>query len=187
MRRLTVPPSGVNFTELPMMFTNTCCRRMGSPTTCSCWISAISTFKFSFLSLTCGVMIESRLSTVSGRSKSSSDNPKLPLSIFAISSTSLIRPSKCRLEAVIFVRQSFTRSGSSKYIEAMAVSPIMEFIGVRMSWLMELRKSVFARLARSASQKASSRAMRFAISRSFTSVTSCTDRSTLVTCFAASR
>ena len=39
MRRLTVPPSGVNFTELPMMFTNTCCRRIGSPTTCSCWMS----------------------------------------------------------------------------------------------------------------------------------------------------
>ena len=104
-----------------------------------------------------------------------------------MSSTSLMSPSKCRLEVVIFVRQSFTRSGSSRYIEAMAVSPMMEFMGVRMSWLMELRKSVFARLARSASRKASSRALRFAISRSFTSVTSCTDRSTLVTCVAASR
>ena len=69
----------------------------------------------------------------------------------------------------------------------MAVSPMMEFMGVRMSWLMELRKSVLARLARSASRNASSNALWFAISRSFTSVTSCTESSTLVTWSEASR
>ena len=46
---------------------------------------------------------------------------------------------------------------------------------------MEFRKSVLARLARSASLKASCKALCWAISRSFTSVTSCTDSSTLVT------
>ena len=132
-------------------------------------------------------MMDMRLSTVSGRSKSSSESPKFPLSIFAMSSTSLMSPSKWRLEVVIFVRQSFTRSGSSRYIDAMAVSPMMEFMGVRMSWLMEFRTSVFARLARAASRTASSSALRFAISRSFTSVTSCTDKSTLVTTPRSSR
>ena len=73
-----------------------------------------------------------------------------PLSIRLMSSTSLIRPSRCLLEIVILPSASKTRSLSSMCIPATAVMPRMAFIGVRMSWLIRDRKSLLAILADSA-------------------------------------
>ena len=57
----------------------------------------------------------------------------LPLSIFDMSKTSFINPSRCLLDNVIFRRQSFTCLGFSILAVAMAVIPTMAFIGVRIS------------------------------------------------------
>ena len=76
----------------------------------------------------------------------------LPLSILDISSTSLISPSKCLLDMVIFFRQFWTCCLLSRLAVAMAVMPTMAFMGVRMSWLMLDKNSLFALLALSASR-----------------------------------
>ena len=65
-------------------------------------------------------------------------------SILLISNTSLIRLSRCLEEMEIFCRQSATRSRSPICATAKAVIPIMAFMGVRISWLMAERKSLFA-------------------------------------------
>ena len=79
-----------------------------------------------------------------------------PLSILDMSSTSLISPSRCLLDSVIFARQSFTRSVLSILDIAIVVMPTIPFIGVRMSWLMLERNSLFALFAFVASFLASS-------------------------------
>ena len=74
----------------------------------------------------------------------------LPASILLMSSTSLMSPSRCWLEAVIFRVYSRTFSGFSASRASRAAKPTMAFMGVRMSWLMLLRKALLARLASSA-------------------------------------
>ena len=59
---------------------------------------------------------------------------------------------------LIFLRLSATASWSLRFFSAIVVSPMIAFIGVRISWDIVDRKSVFALLAASAS---------LAISRSF--------------------
>ena len=165
--------------ELPRMFMNTCCRRIGSPTTCSWTSSPMLTLRIWFFASIWGFMTASRRSIDSAISKFSSLSETRPLSMRDMSRTSLMRSSRCRLAIEILSRQSFTRSGRSTYMVAMAVSPIIEFIGVRMSCDMELRKSLFAREARSAMRRASSRALRLSSSRRLISLTSCTAHSAL--------
>ena len=70
-----------------------------------------------------------------------------PLSIFDMSSTSLIRLKRCLLDRLIFFRHSITRSLSSRRVLAMAVMPTIAFIGVRISWLILDRNWLLASLA----------------------------------------
>ena len=72
---------------------------------------------------------------------------RMPLSIFDISSTSFISRSKCLLETLILLKQPLTFSGSNKLALAIAVIPIMAFIGVRISCDIDDRKLLLARLA----------------------------------------
>ncbi len=88
-----------------------------------------------------------RLSISSERLKSSSERSTFPDSILLMSSTSLISPSKCLLDEVIFFRHSETLPGSSRWEAAMAVMPTIAFIGVRISWLILERNVVFAAFA----------------------------------------
>ena len=55
------------------------------------------------------------------------------------------------LARLIFLRFSDIASRSSSFFSAIAVSPMIAFIGVRISWDIVERKSVFALLAASAS------------------------------------
>ena len=75
----------------------------------------------------------SRFSISWDRLKSSSVSVTLPLSIRLMSRTSLIRDKRWRLATVILERQSTTLSRSSIWVPAMAVMPMMAFIGVRIS------------------------------------------------------
>ena len=99
-----------------------------------------------------GLVSVSRLSTSSGRLKSSSASVIFPLSMRAMSSTSLMRPSRWRLDFVIFPRHSTTLAWLSMFAPAIAVRPMIAFIGVRMSCDMFERNSVFARFAFSAAR-----------------------------------
>ena len=80
-----------------------------------------------------------------------------PLSIFAMSSISLISPRRWRLEEVILLRHRVITSGSSVLLLAIAVMPTIPFRGVRMSWLIFERNWLFAWLASSADFRGSSR------------------------------
>ena len=150
MRRETLPPSGVNLTALLIMFTKTWESRCESPTTRSCFTLLIFTLKFCFFFWICGWRIVIKLSIVSERLNSSSDNTNFPLSILDISKTSFIRPKRCLLETVILLRQSIILGVSSICIAAIDVIPIMAFIGVLISWDICERKSLLAWLAASA-------------------------------------
>ena len=93
---------------------------------------------------------------ISRRERGSSCNESLPLSILDISSISLISPSRCRLDTLIFFRQERTLGGLSRLLMARLVIPIIPFIGVRISWLILERNSFFALLERSAEARARS-------------------------------
>ena len=95
------------------------------------------------------------LSIKSERLNSSSVRVLFPPSILLISSTSFMSESRYLLEELIFSRHSFTFSLLSIFDLARAVMPMIEFIGVLMSWLILERKSDFAALAISACCKAS--------------------------------
>ena len=84
---------------------------------------------------------------MSGRFICASARLTFPLSILDISSTSLIRLSRCLLEVFIFSRQSLIFSGDSRLAWAIVVMPMIAFMGVRISWDMEERKLVLAAFA----------------------------------------
>ena len=100
-------------------------------------------------------------------------------SILFISRISLIRLNRCLDEMDIFCRQSATLSRSPIWAIARAVMPITAFMGVRISWLMVERKSLFARFASSARARASSSAFSDFLSAVSVSVTSALTRPTV--------
>ena len=83
-------------------------------------------------------------------------NVVFPASILLISKISLIRPSKCWLEDVIFLVYSRTLSGFFASLAKRAAKPTMAFIGVRISWLILERNELLARFASSAIRNACS-------------------------------
>ena len=96
------------------------------------------------------------LSTKVRKSKTSRLSSSLPLSILDMSSTSLMRTSRCLEERLIFLRHSTTLASFPAFCRAMRVMPMTPFMGVRISWDMRERNSLLARLARSARTVASS-------------------------------
>ena len=149
------PFSCVYLTALERIFISTCLMRCISPVTFSCfnpftWISSVCCL---FLISDC--IMTTRSCRSSPMLNSSSDKISRPLSIFDISNTSLIRLSNNLDAPLIFSIQSSSRSRSSTCALAMAVIPMIAFMGVRISWLMRARKSDLAWLAFSAESSAS--------------------------------
>ena len=138
-----LPPSGVYLMALLIILVNICCTLKLSPLTYSCSILLSCTSKLWWWASISERVIASKLSTSSARLKSSSVSSIFPFSMRDISSTSLINPSRWRLDLVIFPRQSITRSGWSIFAPAMAVIPTIAFIGVRISWDIFDKNSVF--------------------------------------------
>ena len=87
----------------------------------------------------------------------------LPDSMRDISSISLMMPSRCSADVLLFLRYSFTLSDAVGSFMAMLFKPMMAFMGVRISWLMLDRNVVLALLASSAMVSASARASFLAI------------------------
>ena len=134
-------------TELDIRFKSTWRRRPLSPIRRRCLRSAVSTFsKWPFSSADGRMMV-----STSPTSLSMQNGPSIscifPFSILDISRTSSIRASRWLLDILIFFRQSSTRSGSWLWDMAMAVIPMIAFMGVRISWDIRARKLLFASLA----------------------------------------
>ena len=92
------------------------------------------------------------------RSNGAASTCRLPDSILARSSTSLIRPSS-RLPALWITRsRDCVSSGSLRSAISSCVKPSTALSGVRISWLMLARNTLLLRLARSASSLAASSA-----------------------------
>ncbi len=106
----------------------------------------------------------STAATVSARENGSAVSSVLPDSIFDISSTSLMSPSRCLPDRAILRLYSRTASSWPASRSISSENPRMAFMGVRMSWLMEARKLLFARLASSAAATESMRRWRISCS-----------------------
>ena len=88
-------------------------------------------------------------STVVGRSKSRISSSSLPASIFEKSRMSLMSDS--RASPLFRTISAYSRCSAVRSVSSRSpVMPMMPFIGVRISWLMFARNSLFARLAASA-------------------------------------
>ena len=144
-RRIS-PPSCVYFTAFDNRLSNIFCKCSVSLITVSCSrIRDCIRRLCPFLSIS-GLITDRRFPIRLGRCTFSSLRLILPLSIRDMSSTSLIRDSKCPEAAVILFRHDSTFSLSSRFFKAIFVIPIIPFIGVLMSWDMEEKKAVLARL-----------------------------------------
>ena len=134
--------------------------RRGSPMTFSFFMCGRQTSMASLPAFACKCISPAASATSSGKLKGSSLIESFPFSIFDMSRTSLIRLKRCFPERLIFFRHSSTLSRSSMCAAAIAVIPMMAFMGVRISWLMLERNRLFALLAALALSRALLRASR---------------------------
>ena len=150
----TVPLTGVNLYALDKILIKICLKRRASLKNCSCTTDRRRMEKCCSFSPNCGCIMATTFSSTSGKDMESSLRTISPLSILDISSTSLIRLSRCCPDKPIFLKQSFTFAGSSKWASAISFMPSTAFKGVLISWLILERKSDFARFASSAVSRA---------------------------------
>ena len=148
------PPSGVYFTAFDSKFSRIWLRCVSSPMRRSWRTERISAQNVCPLSRAMGAMMDSTAARESPKSNSAKVSDALPLSIFEMSSTSLMRSSRWRPEAMILPAQSRTLAGLSASFSMMVVKPSTAFMGVRMSWDMLARKADFDSLATSAARSA---------------------------------
>lgn len=102
------PPSGVYFTAFDSRFSRIWLRCVSSPMRRSWRTERISAQNVWPLSRAMGAMMDSAAARESPRSNSAKVSDALPLSIFEMSSTSLMRSSRWRPEAMILPAQSRT-------------------------------------------------------------------------------
>ena len=140
------------------MFINTWLILILSPIRCSDVTSARKSSNSCCFALACGRIMVPSSSISSARLISVMLSVVFPLSILLISNTSLIKPRRYWLEAVIFRAYSFTRSESPASWFNSTVRPTIAFIGVRISWLILFKKVLFALLAAFAAFNAVSKA-----------------------------
>ena len=134
---------------LDTKFIKTCFNRIASPFKSEC-LKSVS--QQSVIPRACAcvcIMLQSSSSSCC-KEKSSFTIESMPLSIRLISKISLISPNKyCEVE-VSLATFPFILSGILSFIAMSAVVPTMAFIGVRISWLIRERNSLFALLSASA-------------------------------------
>ena len=126
-----------------------CRRRPGSPISVD--VTAVDTWYASSSPFSCarGASERTVSSSTRVRSKSMTSISSLRASILEKSRMSLMRPR--RASAELFTVSRYVRCSSVRSVpRARSVMPITPFIGVRISWLMLARNSLFARLAASA-------------------------------------
>ena len=153
-RERVIEPWVVNLMAFPKRLMRICLRRISSP-----WSSSGISPKNSVFSFTCVPCSRASINAVTSFSraesrKESSTRRILPDSILEKSRMSLIRASSVRDADFIFAawRLAVSSALSRRMNSAM---PVMEFMGVRISWLILARKLLFALSAASARSMAS--------------------------------
>ncbi len=149
LTRTTTSPASVNLMALPARLISTCRRRMGSPRTAAGTAGSSSQRSSSPLARARTPKISIVSSMISRRAKSICSSSSLPASIFEKSRMSLMICSRPSAERVMVSARRRWRGESSVPCRSSDI-PITPFIGVRISWLMRARNSLFAELARSA-------------------------------------
>ena len=173
---IAIDPRLVNLIALPIRLISTCLKRVGSPTTkagdSGPKVQAIAR---SF-SCALGISTCKQSSTVWRRSKGICSRLSLPASILEKSRMSLMMSSNDKAERCTITMYSWASSAVAAS-KAKSVIPMMPFIGVRISWLMLAKKSLFARLASLAVCSAcDNSAVRCTTKRSACSAAACKDR-----------
>ena len=146
-------PSLVNLMALPTRFSSTCLSRVISPRATSGTSGATSQRSSSPFSSARTARVFSADSRLSRTSKSTDSRSSLPASILEKSRISLITVSKESADTFTVSRHSLCPRFSS-VSRAKSVMPMMPFSGVRISWLILAKNSLFARLAASATSRA---------------------------------
>ena len=161
-RTRTDPPSGVNLIAFDSRLMTTCRMRLRSAST-SCRPSASTPSRMAFRSAS-GCIESMVWRTSSSRSNTVGRRSSLPASTFARSRTSLMSSSRWRPEPWMWPANSWTVAASCPSGEIgrsrSSEKPMIELSGVRSSWLMAARKSLFAALADRSSTMSRSRSAR---------------------------
>ena len=130
----TMPPSGVYFTAFDSRFSRIWRTRSWSAAKLRCCTFTASSVSSCPFAAVCGRMMASTSRSSVSRSQHSSCSSMAPLSILDMSSTSLIRLSRCCDEVWMVARHSSVLSQSPALSRAICVMPMMALMGVRMSW-----------------------------------------------------
>ena len=149
-----IAPASVNLTALPIRLCRICRSRLGSARTWDGRSPAIWQSSFRPLDLADSACISTVSRARVRRSKSICSKSRWPASIFEKSRMSLMMRSSERAER--WMVSAYWRCFSCKgVLSSSSVIPNTPFIGVRISWLMVARNSLFALLAASACSLAS--------------------------------
>ena len=147
-------PVAVNLIALPSKLSSTWRSRVGSPTRSLRTLGAISQIKVSPFSRALGATISMTFSKWSLSenpvcSRSSCDASTLERSRMSLIKLSKLSPERRNIWTYL------SCSGVSEVLARRSATPMIAFIGVRISWLILARKSDFVRLALSAAALAS--------------------------------
>jgi len=150
--RWTEPPSRLYLTALDRRFSSTCLSRWRSPRT---WVvhETLGPTRTIWCWSARGRIRLTVSAATSARATGSRDSDSRPASMAAMSSTSLMRLSRCRAPDMMWPRLSRCSVSRSSRSSSWA-NPRMAFSGVRSSWLMRDRYSLLASLACSAASLA---------------------------------
>ena len=139
-----MPPSGVYFTAFDSRFSRICRTRSWSAANRRWHTFTASSVSSCSFAVVCGRMMVSTSRSRSSRLQHSSCSSMAPLSIFDMSSTSLIRLSRCCDDAWMVARHSSVFSQFPALSRAICVMPMMALMGVRMSCDIFAKNVLFA-------------------------------------------
>ena len=168
-RTRTSPPGRLNLIALLIRLVSTCTRRVRSARSGGS-ASASSTMTCTSFFSACDCISAAASATAAGSSTSASSTPCWPCSMRERSRMSLIRSSRCQHASWMWrvcAGSASVSPRSSAWLLSCA-KPSTAFSGVRSSWLMRERNSLFAWLASSAAARARSASAMRSCSSAFT-------------------
>ena len=145
------PPAGVNFHALPTMFRRMRFRRLRSHITNGCKTPDRSMLNSMLFSVICAAKTSAASSRTALMSIGTGSSSTRPDSMRLISRTSLMSARRWWLDASSLPTYSRTFPMSLPARRASSMYPMIAFIGVLMSWLIEERNELLARSRASAS------------------------------------
>ena len=149
LSRSSTSPAAVNLIALFTRFSKIWRMRTGSPMSPSGTSGSMSQASSRPFSCARKASERSDSSTVSGKLKGIGSRSNLPASIFEKSRMSLMTVRSASPDTLTVL--TYSRCSASRFVSSRSsVMPMTPFIGVRISWLIDARNSLLARLASSA-------------------------------------